>query len=82
MQIIYLSGTMCKQIFGLTQKIWTSPKYFGTHKRTRHKKDNDKHDLHCIKRPLMQRNKKFKLYQLLPKSTECEYLAVFVQVLT
>ena len=28
---------MCKQIFGLTLKIWTSPKYFGTHKRTRHK---------------------------------------------
>ena len=29
-------GTKCSQIFGLTQKIWTGTKYFGTCKRTRH----------------------------------------------
>ena len=29
--------SICKQIFGLAQKIWTSPKHFGTCKRTRHK---------------------------------------------
>ena len=30
-------GTKCSQIFGLTQKIWTSTKHFATCKRTRHK---------------------------------------------
>ena len=28
-QIIFLPGTKCLQIFGLAQKIWTSPKSFG-----------------------------------------------------
>ena len=31
-----MTGTICKWIFGLAQKIWTSPKHFGTCKRTRH----------------------------------------------
>ena len=30
-------GTICSQIFGLPQKIWTGSKRFGTCKRTRHK---------------------------------------------
>ena len=29
--------TVCEEIFGLAQKIWTSPKHFGTCKRRRHK---------------------------------------------
>ena len=32
----FLRGTKCSQIFGLTQKIWTSTKFFETCKRTRH----------------------------------------------
>ena len=31
------TGTICKSVFGMAQKIWTSPKCFGTRKRTRHK---------------------------------------------
>ena len=34
---IFVTATICKWIFGLAQKIWTSPKHFGTCKRTRHK---------------------------------------------
>jgi hypothetical protein len=30
------TGAICKSVFGMAQKIWTSPKCFGTHKRTRH----------------------------------------------
>ena len=37
MQIIFLSGTICKYVFVLALKIWTSPKHFGTCKRKRHK---------------------------------------------
>ena len=33
----FWKGTKCKQIFGLSQKIWTGTKHFGTCKRTRHK---------------------------------------------
>ena len=36
MEIIFWCGTKCISIFGLFQKIWTSPKYFGTLRRTRH----------------------------------------------
>jgi hypothetical protein len=28
------TGVICKSVFGMAQKIWTSPKYFGTRKRT------------------------------------------------
>ena len=34
---MFVTATICKYIFGLAQKIWTSPKHFGTCKRTRHK---------------------------------------------
>ena len=34
---MFATATICKQIFGLAQNIWTSPKHFGTCKRTRHK---------------------------------------------
>ena len=34
---IFVTATICKYIFGMAQKIWTSPKHFGTCKRTRHK---------------------------------------------
>ena len=34
---MFVTATTCKLIFGLAQKIWTSPKHFGTCKRTRHK---------------------------------------------
>ena len=34
---MFWRGTNCSQNFELTQKIWTSPKHFGTCKRTRHK---------------------------------------------
>ena len=34
---MFVTGTICKKIFGLTKKMWTNPKYFGTCKRTRHK---------------------------------------------
>ena len=33
---MFVTATICKQNFGLAQKIWTSTKYFGTCKRTRH----------------------------------------------
>ena len=33
---MFVTTTKCKQIVGLAQKIWTSPKHFGTCKRTRH----------------------------------------------
>ena len=33
---MFMTATICKKIFGLVQKIWTSPKHFGTCKRTRH----------------------------------------------
>ena len=33
---MFVTATICKQIFVLAQKIWTSPKHFGTCKRTRH----------------------------------------------
>jgi hypothetical protein len=33
---MFVTATICKYIFGLAQKIWTSPKHFGTCKRTRH----------------------------------------------
>ena len=33
---MFVTATICKQIFGLAQKFWTSPKHFGTCKRTRH----------------------------------------------
>ena len=33
---MFVTATICKQIFGPAQKIWTSPKHFGTCKRTRH----------------------------------------------
>ena len=36
---MFVTATISKQIFGLTQKIWTSPKHFGTCKRTRQKSD-------------------------------------------
>ena len=32
----FVTAKKCKLIFGLSQKIWTSPKHFGTCKRTRH----------------------------------------------
>ena len=31
---MFVTATICKQIFGLAQKIWTSTKHFGTCKRT------------------------------------------------
>ena len=34
---MFVTGTICKYIFGLTQKIWTGKKHFATCKRTRHK---------------------------------------------
>ena len=34
---MFVTATKCKYNFGLAQKIWTSPKNFGTCKRTRHK---------------------------------------------
>jgi hypothetical protein len=34
---MFVPGTICKSIFGPTQKIWTSIKHFATCKRTRHK---------------------------------------------
>ena len=34
---MFVTGTMCKWIFSLTQKIWTGSKHFATCKRTRHK---------------------------------------------
>ena len=34
---MFVTATICKWIFGQAQKIWTSPKHFGTCKRTRHK---------------------------------------------
>ena len=33
---MFVTATVRKKIFGLAQKIWTSPKHFGTCKRTRH----------------------------------------------
>ena len=33
---MFVTSSVCKQIFGLAQKIWTSQKHFGTCKRTRH----------------------------------------------
>ena len=33
---MFVTATICKWIFGLAQKIWTSPKHFGSCKRTRH----------------------------------------------
>ena len=36
-QKIFVTATICKWIFGLAQKVWTSPKYFGVCKRTRQK---------------------------------------------
>ena len=33
---MFVTATICKYIFGLTQKIWTGTKHFGTCKRTRH----------------------------------------------
>ena len=33
---MFVTGTICKYIFCLAQKNWTSTKYFGTCKRTRH----------------------------------------------
>ena len=32
---MFVTATICKYFFGLAQKIWTSPKHFGTCKRTR-----------------------------------------------
>ena len=34
---MFVTATICKLVSGLTQKNWTSPKHFGTCKRTRHK---------------------------------------------
>ena len=34
---MFVTATICKYFFGLAQKNWTSPKHFGTFKRTRHK---------------------------------------------
>ena len=34
---MFVTGTICKQIFGPTQKIWTGTKHFATYKRSRHK---------------------------------------------
>ena len=36
-QKMFVTATICRQIFGLAQKIWTSPKHFGTCQRPRHK---------------------------------------------
>ena len=33
---MFVTGTICKYIFGPTQKIWTGTKHFATCKRTRH----------------------------------------------
>ena len=33
---MFVTATICKYIFVLAQKIWTSTKHFGTCKRTRH----------------------------------------------
>ena len=33
---MFVTATICKYIFGLAQKIWTSTKHFGNCKRTRH----------------------------------------------
>ena len=33
---IFVAGTICKLIFGPTQKTWTGTKHFATCKRTRH----------------------------------------------
>ena len=33
---MFVTGAICKQIFGLVQKIWTGTKHFGTCKWTRH----------------------------------------------
>ena len=33
---IFGTATKCISIFGLAQKIWTSPKYLGTFRRTKH----------------------------------------------
>ena len=41
---MFVTATICKQIFGATQKIWTGTKHFGTCKRTRHY-CNKKHTL-------------------------------------
>ena len=27
---MFVTATICKEIFGVAQKIWSSPKYFGT----------------------------------------------------
>ena len=37
---MFVTATICKLIFGLAQNIWTSPKHFGTCKRTRHNIDD------------------------------------------
>ena len=34
---ISVTDTICKYIFGLTQKMWNVTKHFGTCKRTRHR---------------------------------------------
>ena len=34
---MFVTAKICKLIFGLAKKNWTSPKYFGTCKRARHK---------------------------------------------
>ena len=36
--ISFWRGTKCNQLFGLSRKIWTGTKHFGTCKRTRHKR--------------------------------------------
>ena len=35
---MFVTDTISKKIFGFAQKVWTSPKHFGTCKRTRHKR--------------------------------------------
>ena len=34
---MFVTGTICKQVFGPKQKIWTGTKLFATYKRTRQK---------------------------------------------
>ena len=45
---MFVTATICKYIFGLAQKIWTSPKHLGTFKRTRHKWSKSCTDLHIL----------------------------------
>jgi hypothetical protein len=52
------TGAICKSVFGMAQKIWTSPKCFGTRKRTRHK-----YDMKILKQHLGECNLEHKSYQ-------------------